>query len=91
MKQYLYLPYRKCKNCKHFDESSTRAYDKCHVRPKCPAFDVGIVIENSVTDLANQYKRAMDQNDLSALFDILNKVKASGKAFAYKFKQEIKK
>ena len=52
---------------------------------------MGIVIENSVTDLANQYKRAMDQNDLSALFDILNKVKANGKAFAYKFKQEIKK
>lgn len=91
MKEYLYLPFSRCKNCKFLDESCQRGYNKCHIKGSCPAFDIGIVVENSVTDLANQYRQATKSQNLSLLSSILETVKKNGKAFEYKFKQEIKK
>ncbi len=89
MKQYLYLPHAKCKNCKHLDESCVRSY-KCFDE-NCPAHSIGIVVEDSVCDLANKYKTAVANRDLHQLQSILQKVQSNGRAFEYKFKQEIKK
>lgn len=89
MKQYLYLPHARCKTCKHLDESCVRQY-KCFDE-NCPAHSIGIVVEDSVTDLANKYKSAVKSQNLQQLSTILQKVKRNGRAFEYKFKQEIKK
>ena len=91
MKQYLYLPFAKCKQCKFLDESCSRHYNRCHIKGQCPAFDLGIVIENSVTDLANRYKQALADKNLDQLTSILQTVKTNGRAFEYKFKKEISK
>lgn len=90
MKRYLYLPYKKCKNCKHFDGSCAKAYT-CIDSEDCPAIKVGIVVKDSVIDLANQYKEALASSNIDKISNILSKVNASGKAFVYKFKLEIKK
>ena len=89
MKQYLYLPHAKCKNCKHLDESCVRSY-KCFDE-NCPAHSIGIVVEDSVCDLANKYKTAVASRDLHQLQLTLQKVQSNGRAFEYKFKKEKKK
>lgn len=87
MIHYLYLPYRKCKNCKRFDPSAAKTYT-CD--PKiCPASEVQLVIRDSVTDLAARYKTAVRMKDFNTQAEILATIKKCGKGFEYKFKKEL--
>ena len=90
MKHYLYLPFKKCKNCKYFDASCSRAYT-CHTnKNECPAFEIQIVVRDSVVSLVSEYKQAIKTCNLDAQSVVLDKVRKSGKAFEYKFKKELK-
>lgn len=92
MKHYLYLPFSKCKNCRHLDASASRVYNRCHTsKEKCPAFEVEIVIRDSVVSMAQDFKKAVAEHNFEAQSDILVKLKKLGPAFTYKFKQELEK
>jgi hypothetical protein len=88
MKEYLYLPFSKCKNCKHLDASSSREYN-CDSTVDCPATEVEIVVKNSVTELVNRYRKAVSEMDLTTVESVLSEVFKRGSGFTYKFKQEL--
>lgn len=88
MIDYLYLPYTKCKQCKHFDITCSRYY-KCY-GDKCPAKEVKLVIKDSVQHLVRQYRKAVKEANINDLNEVLAKVRSFGKAYEYKFTKEIK-
>lgn len=88
MIHYLELPYLRCKNCKHFDPTSSKAYTKCFDE-QCPARSVQLVIRDSVQTLAQSYLKAIESCDFTEVKEILNQVEARGRGFAYQFKKEV--
>lgn len=90
MIEYLELPFAKCKNCSWFESSSSKKYDTCHNPEVCPAFEVQIVIRDSVTDLVTRYKKAIKSKDFESQVSILKKVQ-SNRGLEYKFKKELEK
>lgn len=60
---YLLLPDKKCKRCKHLD-SSERASYKCYGSPECPAVEVQIVIKSKLEEFAKQYVAAEYEGNL---------------------------
>lgn len=89
MIHYLELPYSRCKNCKHFDPTSSKAYAKCFQSDECPAKFVQLVIRDSVNTLAKKYIEASKTSNFDVLREILSEAQSRGRGFEYKFKREV--
>lgn len=89
MRYYFYLPYQKCKNCRHLDPSASRVY-RCN-DAECPAHTNQIIVKESAVDYASQYIQAVRKLDFAKQSDILSSVKEKGKGFEYKFKSEVQR
>lgn len=80
----LKLPYRKCKFCKHLDDSETTSYN-CYGTKRCPATEVMLVVENRVYRIVKAVLEARAEKDLEKEAHCLRVVAKMSDAFKQRF------
>lgn len=87
---YLTLPDKKCKKCKHLDSQERTAY-KCIDLPECPAKEVQIVVQSKVKDFVKQYKAALYEGDLIKQKQVIESVLKESASFRQEFSELVLK
>lgn len=87
---YLLLPNKNCKKCKHLD-SQERTYFKCNDSPDCPAREVQIVIKSRAEEFAKKYKAAMYEGNLVEQKNVLEQVLKESVSFKQHFSELLLK
>lgn len=87
---YLLLPDKKCKHCKHLDSQEKVSY-KCINSPDCPAKEVQIVIKSKVEDFVKQFKAALYEGDLVKQRQIIDLVLKESAATKQEFSEQVLK
>lgn len=74
LKEYLALPYRKCKFCRRLDPDEKKRYNCFKGNPQCPAREVKFVVGGLAKALAIKAKKAVKDKDFQELSSVFSQV-----------------